>query len=303
MGATISACLALPCDTTHLPSACETGFRWSSHFVVSSFKSINPSHWCALPFRAQIKWGKSFHKKKNNTESRAFFLAWFAVKSGKFVELMLESYQKDSFSESSDLMRAGRAMTIPVPENSWHFDICFHSLLNPKPNLDNIFAKWSYIKMSILTLQNVRFSVRVSFLSKMTGAPWSSDFPCPKLHWFFFFCKMFHIQPGNISWKKIQLISNALSSSMSKNRKEDHFLYSPLRLLEEGNFSLNLIPCGQSCPGLPRHPCSNCLHVWYWICPHCQEFASVWKRNKICKHLEQKSNWSKRRLEDGRKDL
>lgn len=113
------------------------------------------------------------------------------------------------------------------------------------------------------------------FLVKNDWSTLVLRFSLSKATLIFFFCKMFHIQPGNISWKKIQLISNALSSSMSKNRKEDHFLYSPLRLLEEGNFSLNLIPCGQSCPGLPRHPCSNCLHVWYWICPHCQEFASV----------------------------
>lgn len=40
------------------------------------------------------------------------------MKSGEFVEIMLESYQNDSFSETSALMKAGREMTIPVPENS-----------------------------------------------------------------------------------------------------------------------------------------------------------------------------------------
>ena len=74
---------------------------------------------------------------------------------------------------------------------------------------------------------------------------------------------MFQIQPGKISWKKIHLISYALSSSTSHDRKEDPLLYSPLRLLEAGNFSLNLIICGQSCPGLPGRPCINCLRVRY----------------------------------------
>lgn len=86
---------------------------------------------------------------------------------------------------------------------------------------------------------------------------------------------MFQIQPGNVSWKRLQLISNALSSSKPNDQKEDPLLYSPLRLVEEGNFSLNLNPCVQSCPDLPGHPCSNCLHAWYWICSHCQEFALV----------------------------
>lgn len=210
---------------------------------------------------------------------------------------MLESYQKDSFSESSVLRRAGRGMTIPVPENSWHFDICFHSTLDPKPNLENIFAKWNYIKRSIFSLENIKFSVRVSFLSKMTRAPWTLDFTVQRFTDFFSLsiCKMFQVQPGNISWKKIHLISNALSSSMSNGRKEDPLLYSPLRLLQEGNFSLNLIPCGQSCPGLLGHPCINCLRAWYWICLHCREFASVWKREKIYKHLEEKSNRSKKK--------
>lgn len=118
---------------------------------------------------------------------KLFFLAWFAVKTHKFVEIMQGSYKKDSFSESSALMRAGRGMTIPVPENSWHFDICFHFTLNPKPNLENIFAKWSNIKMFMFGLENVRFSVQVSFLSKTTRAPWTSDLPCPKHHWYFCF--------------------------------------------------------------------------------------------------------------------
>lgn len=46
------------------------------------------------------------------------FSSWFAVKSGEFVEIMLESYQNDSFSKNSVLMKAGREMTIPAPENS-----------------------------------------------------------------------------------------------------------------------------------------------------------------------------------------
>lgn len=88
---------------------------------------------------------------------------------------------------------------------------------------------------------------------------------------------------------------------MSSDRKEDPLLYSPLTLLEEGNSSLNLIPHGQSCPGLPGNPCINCLHVWYWICSHCQEFTSVRKRNKIQKHLEQKSQWSEKKIKRWKK--
>lgn len=63
--------------------------------------------------------------------------------------------------------------------------------------------------------------------------------------------------------ENIQLISNAASSSMSSDRKEDPLLYSPLTLLEEGNSSLNLIARGQSCSGLPGNTYINCLHVWY----------------------------------------
>lgn len=72
--------------------------------------------------------GKIFLKKNPKTNKQflkktivkiiELFSSWFAVKSGEFVEIMLESYQNDSFSKNSVLMKAGREMTIPAPENS-----------------------------------------------------------------------------------------------------------------------------------------------------------------------------------------
>lgn len=138
MGTTISACLALPCDTTHLPSACETGFRWSSHFVVSSFKSINPSHWCALPFRAQIKWGKSFHKKKKKYWKQSFFSSlvcsekWqicganarVLSKRQLFRKLRPnESWQSDDNSSPWELMTFWHLFSLPVESKakSWQY--------------------------------------------------------------------------------------------------------------------------------------------------------------------------------------
>lgn len=100
---------------------------------------------------------------------------------------------------------------------------------------------------------------------------------------------MFQIQLGNISWKKIKLISNALSSSTLYDRKEDPLLCSPpLPLLEEGSSSLNLIPYDQSCPG---HPCINCL-------PACLISRGLLQSERQMKH----SNTWVRKVLDLKKD-
>lgn len=127
-------------------------------------------------------------------------------------------------------------------------------------------GKCQVFSLSVFHVKNDRSSLDLRFSLSKASLIYLIFFPN---------CKMFQISPGNTSWKKKQLISSALSSSTSNSRTEDPLLYSPFGLLEEGNFNLNLIPCGQSCSGLPGEPYSNYLHVWYWFCPRCQEFASV----------------------------
>lgn len=75
-------------------------------------------HVTGVPCPLQPKLNEEDLSTKQNTESRAFIQASFAVKSDEFVEIMLESYQKDSFSQSSVLMRAGTGKKISVPESS-----------------------------------------------------------------------------------------------------------------------------------------------------------------------------------------
>jgi len=69
---TTGVCIALPCDSTRLPGARGTAFARMEqllHGPHKSCKPINPGHWCVLPFRAQIKWGKSFPKTKEWKQS------------------------------------------------------------------------------------------------------------------------------------------------------------------------------------------------------------------------------------------
>lgn len=153
----------------HAHCACQAHLRWSSHFVLSSCKSINPRHWRALPFTAQIKWGRSFHKTKYWKKS--------------FYSSLLCSEKWQICGDNARVLSKRQLFTKLSPNESWHreenfspwelvtFWHLFSLHIESKAKTWEYFAKWNYIKMSIFSLKNVRFSVLFLFCQKWLDSP------------------------------------------------------------------------------------------------------------------------------------